>query len=391
MLWFYVVGVENPVKEDTIEGVAVKLNGEETMYEDHSLVVTSDKNITVSLKVTGNVLDIARLKTRKDEIIAEASLSRISNPGVKSLAYDVKLPVEGVTLQQQLPIYVEVTVEKIQLRAIDVRIKNEGSISEGYVAEGFIIQPENLQISGPEDSIDKVEYAEAVWSRENVERTLSLDLEYKFYDAEGKEVSSKLITANEAFVKVTLPIKKIKEIPLKVEIQPGGGATEQDVIVSINPQSIVIEGEPEYIDKINEIKVGAVDLASIASMTEQIEYQFSLQNDVVNVSGVTECTVTVEFVGVEIKTFRCEDIELLNVPDTYDVELITKQLAVLVRGKPEELALVFEHNLRVVVDLAGQPLSVGTQYVRAEVYLDGRTQVGIINDDYKVAVSASLR
>ena len=51
LLWFYVVGIQKPTKEEVLNGVVVTLKGEEELLENYSLTVTSNKKIAVDDKL----------------------------------------------------------------------------------------------------------------------------------------------------------------------------------------------------------------------------------------------------------------------------------------------------------------------------------------------------
>jgi len=391
MLWFYVVGVERPEKEDTIAGIPVTFKGEDIIAEDNALVVTSSKKITVSLQVRGSFVDIASLNTQKSSITATVDLSQITTPGVHRLAYDVRLPSTNneVTLLERTPYYIEVRIEKIRSRAIEVRVDtSQMTVAEDYIAEEPVVEPHELTINGPEDKVNKIIYAEVVWDRTDMTSTTQRTLEYKLYDADDREVDMEGLTASSGSVTVTVAIQKTREVPLAVEIIHGGGAAEENTVYTISPEFITIKGEPDEVDAINVITVGSVNLAEVSPSGKFTFPIVNIPNGVINLSGERECNVSVEVKDLAVRLIPCENIIAINKPEGYTAEMITKEIQVSIRGRQEDVDMVQEHNIRVVVDLSGVPPETDRLIIPAKVNIDGFSNVGAVGI-YNVAVRIS--
>lgn len=391
LLWFYVVGIENPIKEDTIDNIPVTFVGETEIFEDYSLIITSDRNLQVSLKVSGNMINLTALNGKRGEITATVDVSRIKQAGTHRLTVEYSLPVDTVTILDRT-VLVDVTVEKQQSRPVEVRLKNEGTLAEDYLADPAIVEPETIQISGSEELINRVAYAEVVWTRENVERTLELELEFLLYDSEGNVVDKSNISTNVEFIKVTLPVYMVKEVPLTVEIAEGGGATAKDVEYILHPSTVEIAGDAAQLEAINYITVGTIDLSKIRTSAKPT-FDIIYPNDVRKISGEETCEVDVEIVGLEIKTFYCDNIELMNKPNSYDIEIITNQIAVDVRGKTADLETISDHNLRARADLSGADMSVGKYSVKVTLTIDGNeenSKIGVVGE-YNIVIEVSKR
>jgi YbbR domain-containing protein len=385
MLWFYMVGIQQPEKEETISGIKVVFEGQEQLEEDRGLVITNQKAPTVSLIVRGNMIDLSRLKTRKDEIVVTADVTAIASAGENRVAYDVgALPVNSVSVLERIPYYITLQVENVRSKPVPVVVKNEGSIAEGYLAEEPELKPDTLQISGPEDIINSIAYAEVVWDRENAERSLSSDLDFTFRDENGKEISKDGLKTNFDFVTVTYPVKKIKEVNLLVDIAEGGGLSLNNIKYDISPSVITVAGEPETVETLNSITVGTIDLAKIIS-TGEIPFDIKLPNGVESVSGEKTCTVSIrEITGVTTREYVTNNLSIVNLPKGLKAEIVTKELGVRLRGKEETLNLIYGYNLRAVADLQNESLSEGRYSVPVTVYLDGYNDVGVVGEYYIV-------
>jgi len=384
-IWFFIIGVEQPEREDVISGLQVTLSGEEQIYEDRGLVVTSDELVTVRITVRGNLVKLAELNKRKNEIVVTADLSGVTVPGQQNLAYDIKLPVDGITISERSPFYIPVTVEKLNVTTVDVVVKNEGSVAEGFMASEPYATPSTLRLSGPQSVLDTIAYAEVVWKRENVTRTLTAEMSYSLYDADGNEVIDDSVTADVDVVTVTMEVKSVKNLRLEVDLIPGAGADESNVKCTIEPEFITVSGDAEILSTLNVLTIGEINLSEMLS-TARMEFPIYLPNNVENISGETSCVVTVTIEGLATKTLKCEIIEVANVPEGYTAEAVTKSLSVVVRGEPAELELVSGYNLRVVADLSKASVTEGEYSVAAAVSIEGVSSVGVLGE-YRIVVS----
>ena len=64
-------------------------------------------------------------------------------------------------------------------------------------------------------------------------------------------------------VLVTLPVEKMKEVELTVDLIPGGGATADNVTVDIEPRTLMVAGSAEILDQLDRISLGEIDLSKV--------------------------------------------------------------------------------------------------------------------------------
>jgi len=388
LLWVYVVGVEKPTKVETIQGVVVTLNGEDELLSDYSLVVTSNKKVQIDIEVQGSIVDIAALRNLRGEITASADLSIVTTAGTHQLMYEVALPKElsdKVTVVSRSPAYISVKIEKVLTRVLEVELIDEVTIAEGYIAEQPVIEPASLVITGPEAAVAKIDRAEVVWKRQNVTDSITNELEYHLYDEFGQEVPRTEVSVDRDYVTVSMEVAQLKEIPLFVGLTPGGGAAVNDATVDIDPPTITVKGDSDVLSTLNTIQLDPVDLGEQLSRTGKYTRNIILPNNVVNLSGTTECTVTVELAGLVTRTLACENISVVGVPEGYVAELTTKRISVAIRGRTEVVEEVRPNNIRAVVSLHDANLARGTVSVEAHIYIDGHSEVGALGS-YRVAL-----
>ena len=385
IIWLYVVGVENPIDDTDVRNISINIINEDVLA-DRGLIITSGADSTVSLHLEGTRNDLILL-SNSENISISMDVSDITEPGQYTHVYDVSLPVSNIEIKDRTPYYVNLTVDKLVSKPVDVTVKLVGNVAEGYIADEPFSNPASINVQGPEEIVAKVSYALATLTRENVQATITdAPVSYVFIDQDGNEINSDLLTMDYDTVKVTLNVKTLKEIPLSINIVDGGGATaENNVNYTISPSSISVAGEPDVLKSLNQISLGNIDLANVINSTNQT-FQILLPNDVTNISGVSSAQVSLEIIGLSSKTIGINNIQIINKPDGYDATQITTELSVIVRGPEQTLDIITASNIRAVVDLTDLDLVTGQHNVTASVFIDGYSDVGVVGE-YKVALT----
>ena len=132
-LWAYVITVERPESENTFYNVPVVLDGENVL-QDRGMMITSDTDMTVTVKLSGNRSDLNKLKS--SDIAAVVDLSRIAEAGDKTLSYIVSIP-GGTNLEvvSRQPENIALTVTEWAVKEIPVELTYEGRVPEGYYVD----------------------------------------------------------------------------------------------------------------------------------------------------------------------------------------------------------------------------------------------------------------
>lgn len=389
-LWLYVRNVENPDTTARVTGIPVTFAGEDVLNKN-GLMVTGDGDQTVTLSVQGKWSVVSRL--RRDNVVIQADLSRITEPGEYNLAYDILWPetisASSVSIMDRSPFYVPVTVERRISRPVEIKGVFTGSVAKGYQAGEFSFQPAQVEISGLETAVAQVAYAQVELKRDDLSDTVREDMVYTLIGQDGKPIDKDDVMCVPETIQVTYPVTMVKEVPLTVDFIPGGGATEEMVrdSVVISPDHVVLAGSEDDLAAYSTINLGSIDLAKVLS-TGTYQMAIPIGPEVENVSGIQEATVEVTVSGLETIRLDTNDIEIINVPEGVEATLVTQSLQVQVRGSEEALALVLPQYLRVVVDLKDQTLPAGQNSVTPKIFLDGVTGAGVIGD-YKVSFSLS--
>ena len=403
-LWFYVSIVRGEPTTNTIEGIPITFVGTDVLQENGLMLVGEAP--TVNLEIQADVTTLAQLTDKS--ITLRVDVSRITGATEYSMSYDI-VPPTGVsessfTVLSHDPANVTFTVARYDTEEVPVRgVLAEGSsIAEGFVSRGFQFAQETISVSGRADLVAQVKGALVTLSGENMSETVQENKSYQLIGADNQVLEGLEVACFPETVDVTYEIWQEVEVPLKVPVEPGGGAkvspelgyganeTNENNNVSffdLSPKTVMVQGRPEDVASLKELTVGNINLADVDG-TQIITKDIPLADGLEIAGGVSTATVTITVDGLEKRTFEISRnaITLINVPDGFMADIRTASLSVTIRGTAEALEEVSPENIRGTVDLANVEKANGQYTVPVRVQFDGVEGAGVLNGDYQVTV-----
>ena len=341
--WLYIRNVQNTASDYTIYNVPVQITNSRVLNE-RGLTVASLSQDTVN--VTVNAPWSVQRNLNRNNIVATVDVSTITEAGSYELACTPRLPTNVDTTDAYFPANQEtqtitVTVDTLTTETMNVEVRLEGNVADGYQAGTPVADPETVTVSGTPDAVARY---------------------------------------------VTMTVGVVKEVDLTVNLIPGGGASADNgtVTVNIQPKTITVVGTQEELSALTEISLGSIDLSQVIG-TSTITMPIELSPTLENADGVTEAQVTVTVSGLETRSFDVTNISVINVPDPYGADLVTTTRTVVVRGSASVLDQIDASQLRIVADLS-DVAGTGIRSVPAQVYLDASDEVGVIGT-YTISVN----
>ena len=389
-LWLYVITSVSPGSEDIYDDVPVILSGE-TVLQERGLMITSISSDTVTLKLSGNRSDLAQVN--RGNITVKADLSKIYEPGSQlqmsySISFPGNLPSNAFVIESKNPGYLYVNVERRVTKEVPVEIQWIGSAPEGYLSdrENSTLDYTSVSVTGPESVTDRIEKAVIQADLTDQRESISQSFRYTLCDGEGNPVDAELITTNVEEVRLDVRIQKVKDITLVYNIMEGGGATRDNVSVTMSAETIRVCGSEVAIDAMeDQLVVGTINLAELTK-SGNLTFQVVLPEGITNLSAITEVEATVLLSGLTTRDYVLENIQSINIPEGMEAELITEKLTVTVRGPAELMSKLTAENITATVDFTGA--EAGTTTFRTVItFGEGFTGVGVLRSD---PVSAAI-
>ena len=391
-LWMYVEISVNQEVETAINATIEFRN--EDILRDRNLFRADVRpdNVRLTFFSTRN---IAQTLIREGVSVV-VDLAAIETTGTVALNYTIVFPVginqNALTLRGTSTDTITLFIDRLSSIIIPVRgVYEGGTASEEFIADPPQFSPDTIEVSGPATVLSEIYSAWVPIVRENLSTTLIDEMPFVLLNAGGYEVElyqyGDSVSFSHETIRVTIPVRMQKEVVLLVNLVEGAGATEANTSVRIVPETITVAGDPEALQYFNTITLRTIDLTSFSQF-----YSFTvpipIDNELINITGETEASVTVEILGLELHHFSVTSLHVTNVPPGYVAEIRTHSIDIGIRGRAGDLARIEAINIRVVADLSG--LTAGTTRVPTRIYIDGGIEnIGAIGS-YLMTVNISL-
>ncbi|MDE6108607.1 MAG: hypothetical protein K2F83_08110, partial [Oscillospiraceae bacterium] len=270
MIWSYVGNVANRDESGTVRNIPVNFVGLEAL-EERGLMITDGLNQTVTLNVTGKRDAFRQLSAETVSITVDVSSVQQTGQFTQAYRISYNLPatvsVGSLVVTDQYPLNATYTVAKRETRTIPVRGVRTGSVAEGYQAGSFSFSPESIVVKGEASVVNQIEYALVTLSQENMNTTFTGELPYSFISFVGDSINATGLEVDYELVQTTLPITRLKEVELAVNLVPGGGITAEMikdyVTCEIIPESIMVSGAEDDLEGLQKLSLGNIELAKV--------------------------------------------------------------------------------------------------------------------------------
>lgn len=385
-LWAYISSQSSDMFRTELKGVQVQFVGEDTLKNDRGLAISNVSNTTVDVTVSGTWRNIGSLDASK--VVAVIDVSNTTQPGRFTTSYSIRYPTgtsSSISVVARSPETISFIVSPLATKTVEVRGSFEGSLAEGFSAEEPTFEPSTITITGSESALANISYANVTFSKANVNSTFSVDTGFTLMDENGKQISNTGLNFSTEVIKATLPIKEIKEVPLAVTLIAGGGATADNCTVTIEPRTITLSGDSEVLAGINRLVVASINLNEVTGLLEDT-FPINFDNELENLTGVTEANVKVEILGLETRQLSVSNISCTGLANGYTADIVTEVLTVTLRGPAQSLDALTPEQIRVVCDLSDYADTSGAVAAEARVHVDGVTDVGAFGS-YRITVN----
>lgn len=381
-IWVYVTSMQSTEFSQTFYGVEVELVGESTLRETKNMVITDLDTSTVTVRIKGPRRIVAGLDP--SDLKACVDVSKLSRSAYTTQQYYISYPdgtdTTNINDSNKSPSTISFMVSPLNTKTVQVRGSFDGSLAEGYTAETPVFEPATITVSGADANLKDVSYAWVTFGKENVDSTYKVETGFTLMNENGEECSTVGLTCSEDVVTATLPLLLVKEVPLSVDIIEGAGATKANTKIKVEPDSITLAGDSAVLTGMNKIVLDTIDLTDFEKTFSQT-YTIPIDNDMNNLTGVTEAKVTVEIVGLETRVFKVKNISCTNVTEGYEADIISESIDVIIRGRPEQLDQLKGDNIRAVADLTDYKESTGQFMPNVRIVVDGSTDVGAVGQN----------
>jgi hypothetical protein len=364
--WVAIMWVDNPDITTTISDLGVRFVGEAEL-RDNGLVITGKKNIPeMSAVISGKRSDLMEFM---DNICVEVDASQITETGEYDLVGWVSLPSSRLTVEKENQSDIPITVEKLETKEIEVRVKQTGTLKDKIVKSE--IENPHVVISGAKSELDNVEYGLATVDISEVKDGLVSEVSYVLMDKNDNLIAkNETIETDHARAAVKNTIYNVKNLPITLELSDDmkEGYVLDKSKCTITPSRIDVGTLDYNTDSEVVITVKGIDNDG------DLEYELA-ESDGMYVPGGTDA---IKVKGeLTKKVSKKLDLEVVaeNAPNnSYAIE----RASIMVWGEESKLN---SDNVKATVDLGG--LDSGTYYLPVKITGDDIS----VNENYYVHVT----
>lgn len=374
-VWLFVEYNENTTVPLEIPNVHIRFKNTE-LLADRGFLISSVSPQTITL--TYDLPRATAAVISRETFEVEVDLQEIRQIGITQLKFNVIYPngfndssyIREIKSVELISLFVD------RLTTVPVPVRVDFSVetpSEDLLVDPVIFEPQSISVSGPEEVLSKIGHARVAVHREMLSSTLSEYMSFVLVDEDGEVLDEDLLESvsfSHEEIHVTVPIRQMKTVPLVIDLVHGAGSSNRNTQYNITPSSVVVSGDPEALRDFDRIVLPPIDMTSFDQMVTTVVQTFSIPPQIRNESGETEAQIRIEIMGLGIRDYPTSNISWVNAPAGYRVELTSRSVDVMVRGRREFLDQITEMNIRVVADLRDKQTG-GSYRVNATVYIDG--------------------
>lgn len=328
VLWLIVVNSISPDYTRTVSGIPVTIDTKSGFLADAGLGLVENLTQKVSINVSGPRAIIGKLDA--SDFTVTPDTTPVTKSGNYSLQLNaaLKTPDSQVRIRSVSPNQIQMRFDTVSSKTLPVTVSVQNSkVADGYVMETTTASPKEVVISGPSAEVGQVAEVRAEVSMgDGVNATYKTKVQLKLVNVSGNTLNLDHIKLSSNSVSVTVPIFKSSSPPLKVTFSniPSGFDTK-NLQYTVTPSTLHVAGAAKEINALNQIDLGTIDFHTL-SLTNQITMPITLTGTLQNLDNLANATVNINLLDTVNQAVNTQNIQVLNTPAGYRVQLRTKQI-----------------------------------------------------------------
>lgn len=359
VIWFSIINVVNPENE-TVVKVPIEINMEQSIPEHYNLSLLKNfDTIYATVKVKGPRTNIFTFNS--NEISAAVNLSSVTEAGGYSLNVDVKSDDDNLEIVSVEPSSVFLEFDKFITKSFDVAMNFEGETEEGYVMTRSQVYPQTIEITGPQNILNKITQVYIPVNIEGKTESLTGTSDITISNEDGTLTDRTFLTISSDNVSYAYDIYYKKTVPIAIDRRNNISGDESGYTnVEITPENVTIAGEKAILDNINEIKIETpIALESINGNSQSYVFNFPESEDYLYLDNQeTTASVTVSLdssVRTKIYTLsksRINNFTFKNLPEGKTATIKTTSLQIPIRSLPSYLNMITLNDIAGTIDFS---------------------------------------
>jgi len=389
--WLLVV--ENMDRESYAQyrDIPIDMSNVENSISTLGLNSISPEVEVVSVNVSGVMYAIGNLS--REDITVTPDISKVTGAGVYELPLVGSVKGENISVTSINPSRITVRFDTLHSKVLSIESQLDGLKSEpGYLIQDELVNPAQVTITGPEAEVSRVSSCQV---RTVVEGTLSETYSKKseliLLDKSGNPIQSDNISMDVKEATVTIPVLKIREIPVELRFMNVPQNFPLDELdFELSQESIQVAGAAASIDRYSSILLDHIDIKQLG-IGSSYAFPVNLQNGFWNVENIQSVQVTLHNEDLASRKLTLENIQVINVPLGYQAQALAQQLTdVELIGDAQVLETITADDIIAEVDMGqSSQIEAGQLLMPVKIYAPGGDLVWA-KGSYEVVVAISL-
>ena len=369
LIWIVVIVVVDP---DTSKDISVPVDFayNSTAYESLGLDIVEKPTQNITVHITGDGSVLGGLTA--NDLLVYPDYSVVKDAGEYQLTLQIKKTdaTKRFTITSPVEQTITVRFDKVVTQKFTVTVNVTGvQPADGYYMDIASAAPGEVTLSGPEDEMSRVDKVVAnVELNEVRSESAIVTAKLTYLDANGDPLLDSYITADAEQVEVTIPILKVRELPLQLDFANVPSGYDPAVLgAQMSENTVRVAGPAATVDSLKSISVEPVDLTTFR-LGERQTRKLTLPDGVRSIDGLTEVTVSFDTTGYAVKTIAVSQLRVINEPKGVTVTFSQDKLYnVTLVGERSELDALAATGVVAQVDASAVSITRGQQNISAQI------------------------
>lgn len=377
LLWAYAMSNDQSDIKHPFRDLPVQLEGVNILKEQ-DLVILSGADATVDVELVGKREQISTaMGDPLTTIKRVVSVASITEPGTYELGIQAEaVGLEGTSVSSKSPTTISIVVDRMSTTSVPVEVELTGELGSGLSLAECTPSPDAIIVRGPETVLRQIKKAKVSYDISNLTSALQTSVTYTLLDGENNEVTNSYLSADTPSTMLSFELRQEGAVNVTVKMVDSPYLKSYMVKPEISPQSVMLKGDPEVIEGINQIVLADIDLSEVVeNKTTEFTRLLLLPDGVTLVKGQKPFAV----VKLELDGYGWQTIDLnqTNLPEDPLFTYPEQTFAVELFGEETTLRRIRDDDLTFELSYDLEDLVVGENTLPCRVSLE---QEGIYID-----------
>ncbi len=385
-VWVAAVSASDPDEERLYpDPIPIEIFGQKT-----DMIITGDypESIQITLRAPRSVWE-QLLTNEVDPISAFIDVSELGE-GTHDLPIKVQIHTQPVRIVSVTPQSVTINLESLVTQTFPLTLTLSGEPAVGYRAGEPVVSPEEINVSGPKSSVDRVDRVRVFVNLAGIRESIDQSLTVQALDETNQLITNVSLSPENAVVNI--PVSQqggYRDLAVKVVVQGQVANGYRLTNISVFPPVVTVYSTDVAL--VNELP-GVLETIplELENANEDLSTRLSIPLPE-GVSLVGEQTVLVQ-VGISpIQSslpISDKSIEVEGLEEGWSIQLAPNTVDVILAGPLPLLDTLSPQDVRVIIDVSGldegthqlEPkVSVLFSEITVESILPGTIEVTLIN------------